>query len=163
MADLLAELRRTGETVPAKVMRDIRAAKTMIEILKVNQSRSENLLRIEEYLNNVESYLVPAAKSRFGTEYVEEWMNKIVEAQKSVQAWEPKPPKRFPVGIPRDKRWVRIEPSEEIPIEKIKHLSKELGLKNKTQEDGYVLVYGEEDKVKEFVKKTAKIFHKTRK
>jgi hypothetical protein len=161
MADLVAELRKSGESIPASVIKDLRSAKTMIEILKVDQSRSENLLRIEEYLNNVESYVMPTAKRKIGRKYVDEWMNKLAETQRSLQALEIEPSIRFPIGIPRDKSWVRIKPSEEIPMEKIKRLSKEIGLKHKTQEDSYVLVYGEEDKVKRFMKKTAELFHKS--
>jgi len=158
LADLAADLRKSGESMPADVMKDLRNAKTMIEILKLDRSRSENLLRIEEYLNNVESYLVPIAARKFEKKYVDEWMSKIVEAQGSIQSFEREPLKRFPIGIPRDKRWIRIKPSEDIPTEKIKQFSKEIGLNHKIQEDGYVIVYGEEDKVKEFVKKTAKLF-----
>jgi hypothetical protein len=161
LADLVAELRKSGESVPSDVIRDLRSAKTMIEILRMDQSRSQNLLRIEEYLSNVESYLVPVAKRKFGERYADEWVEKVVEAQRSVRACEKKPPARLPVGIPRDKRWVRIMPSVEIPIEKIKQLSEEIGLKHMAQKDGYVLVYGEESKVRIFVNETAKLFPKS--
>lgn len=161
MSDLVADLRKSGGFVPPQVMRDLRAAKTMIEIVRMDRSRSENLLRIDEYLANVESYLVPAAKRRLGQEYVDAWMDKLAEAQRSVQMWEMEAPRRLPVGVPRDKRWVRIKPSEEAPIEKIERLSEEMGLGHRIQEDGYVLVYGEEDEVKEFVKKTAELLRES--
>jgi len=138
-----------------EVVRDLRSAKTMIEVLKLDRSRAENLLRLEEYLGNVESRLLSAARRKFGEGYVDEWLGKVAEAQKGVRVCEPKPSRRFPIGVPRDKSWIRIKPSAEIPLEKIKKLSNEIGLGLKTQRDGYVLVYGEEDKVKRFINLTA--------
>jgi len=157
MSDLIAVLRKSGEVVPMKVMSDLRAAKTMIEIYKVNRSHSENLLRIEEYLANLESYLLPVAKKRLGEEQMNKLLNDFAEAQRRTSTWESKPPRGFPVGVPRDSKWVRIEPSDKIPIEKIKHLTRQIGLKSKIQADGYVLVFGEEQKLKQFVKNMAEL------
>jgi hypothetical protein len=161
MSNLIAELRKSGEAIPVKVMRDLRAAKTMMEVYKVDRSRSENLLRIEEYLANLESYLVPEAKKKLGEEYINKWLNNLAETQRRIPAWKSKPPKGFPVGVPRDSKWVRIEPSDKIPIEKIKRLTKQNGLKSEIQADGYALVFGEEQKLKQFVKKMAEILRET--
>lgn len=160
MADLVAELRKVGESVPAEVMRDLRSAKIMIEILKVDRSRLENVQRIEEYLSNVESYLLSAARRKFGERYAEDWMEKVVEAQKSVQLFEKEPSLKFPVGVQRDRRWVRVKPSTEIPTSRIKQLSEKIGLEVRTQENGLVLVYGEESKVKRFIDELAQLFRK---
>lgn len=157
MADLVAELRRSGESVPSDVVRDLRSARTMIEIFKVDRSRSENLLRIEEYLSNVESYLTPAAGRRFGEDYADQWMKSIVEAQRSVRPTETEPTRRFPIGIRRDKSWVRMEPSREMPVEKIERFAEGEGLEFRTEKDGYLLVYGEKNALKRFVKKTAEL------
>lgn len=161
MADLVGELKKSGESIPDQVMRDLRAAKTMIEIMKVEPSRTENLLRIEEYFSNVESYIVSAAGSRLGEQYVHKWLDKVAETQKTRQSWELQQPKRFPVGVPRDKQWIRLKPSDDLPIEKIKRISKQLGLKSKAQDDGYILIVGADDQVREFIKKTAQQLRKT--
>jgi hypothetical protein len=161
MADLVGELKKSGESLPDHVMKDLRAAKTMMEIMKVEPSRTENLLRIEEYFSNVESYIVPVAKSRLGEQYVHEWLSKVAETQKARQSWGLQQPKMFPVGVPRDKRWLRLEPSDELPMEKIKRISKQLGLKSKAQDDGCILIIGADDQVKEFIKKTAQLLRKT--
>jgi len=159
---LVAELRKSRESVPSSVMKDLRSAKTMIEILKVDPSRSEHLLRIEEYLNNVESYLAPAAREKFGQEYVDQWMERVVEARKSDQPWEAESTRRFPVGIPRAKTWVRMESSREMPEERIEQLAEEGGLGFRTEKDGYVLIYGEEARLKRFVRKTAELLREGR-
>jgi len=161
MADVAAELKDIGEPVPPHVMRDLRSAKTMIEIFKLDRSHYENLLRIEEYLANLESYLLSATKRRLGEECAIDWAMKIDEAKRAVQVCEKEPSTGFPLGVPRDKHWVRIEPSEEMPVEKIRQLSEQIGLTCKTQRDGYVLVYGGEDEVKKFVKKAAELIHQT--
>lgn len=157
MSNLIAELRKSGEEIPMKVMNDLRAAKTMIEIHKIDQSRSENLLRIEEYLANLESYLVPLTKKRLGEEQMNKWLDNLAETQRHAPVWESKPSKGFPIGVPRDSRWVRIEPSDKIPIEKIKHLTRQIGLKSKIQSDRYIIVFGEEQKLKQFVRNMAEI------
>ena len=153
MADLIAELRKNGETVPADVMRDLRAAKTMIEILKVDGSHSESILRIEEYLSNVESYLMPVVQTKLEAKYMEQWTGKMLEARVDAQPCGAESPAKFPVGLPRDARWVRIQDLKETPPEKIRNLAEEEGLKYRIEENGHVLVYGEEAKVKRFVKK----------
>ncbi len=157
MSNLIAELRKSGEEIPMKVMSDLRATKTMIEIHKVDQSHSENLLRIEEYLANLESYLMPLARKKLGEEQMNKWLSNLAETQRRAPIWESKPSKGFPIGVPRDSRWVRVEPSDKIPIEKIKHLSRQIGLKSKIQSDRYILVFGEEQKLKQFVRNMAEI------
>jgi hypothetical protein len=163
MADLVSELKKSGESIPDYVMRDLRAAKTMVEILKVDPSRTENLLRIEEYFSKVESYIVPAANRKLGEQYVHEWLSKVAEAQRTRQSWKPQPPKRFPVGVPRDKQWIRLEPTNQLPMEKIKRMSKQLGLKSATQDDGCILIIGADEQVKEFVRRTAQLLRKAHK
>lgn len=163
MADLVSELKKSGESIPDYVMKDLRAAKTMMEIMKADPSRTENLLRTEEYFSKVESHIVPAAKNKLGEQYVHEWLSKVAEAQRTRQSWEPQPPKRFPVGVPRDKQWIRLEPTIELPMEKIKRMSKQLGLKLATQDNGCILIIGADEQVKEFVKRTAQLLRKAHK
>ena len=62
MADLIMELKRRGESIPPRVMNDLRSAKTMIEIAKIDRSSPQVTMRIEEYLNNLEAYLLPIAR-----------------------------------------------------------------------------------------------------
>jgi len=155
MSSLISELRKAGETVPAKSMSDLRAAKTMMEVHKVDPSRSENLQRIEEYLTSLETLLVPVANRKFGKEYVDAWLRKLGKAYVQPPKWEPRLQGSFPVGVPREDRWVRVEATEKISTEKIKHAAKQIGLNSKTEKDGRVLVFGEEQKLKQFVKTMA--------
>ena len=162
LADLLTELRKTGETIPAYVMNDLRSAKTMIQILKADPTHTENIQRIETYLGNVEFHLISAAQDKLGSESVERWMKKLEEARKRVYEKEEAVP-RFVPGIPRGKRWVRVQASEETPQRDIEILAEENRLSYKMQEDGYALIYGNSENIKSFVKKLAEKFRNARK
>jgi hypothetical protein len=157
LADFLIELQERGESIPNEIMEDLRSAKTMIQILKANHLRTENLARIEMYLENVESYLVFAAQDKLGVGYAENWMRKIMEARTKVIE-EEKVPSRFFPGMPRGKHWVRIQISNDTPRNEIESLASETGLSCRMQQNGYVLVYGEDEKIKSFVRKIAEKF-----
>ena len=156
--ELVTEFRKRGEDIPANVMDDLRAAKTMMQVWKADPTRAENIPSIEGYLNNVESYLIFTAHEKIGAEFAEKWMEKLREAGKTVQggeaeeAWESS--SKFIPGLPRSKKWVRVQVSPETPKNDIKRLAAECGLSTKMQADGYVLVYGDDEKLKAFVQKT---------
>jgi len=156
LADLITEFRRRGESIPSDVMEDLRTAKTMIQVLRADPSRVENVASIELYLGNVESYLVFEAQKKFGSEFVEEWLHKIKEARETKAVGEkPEPSSKFVPGLPRGQKWVRVQVSKETPEREIKRLAEETGLYFKVQRDGYMLVYGADEKLKLFVKKAA--------
>jgi hypothetical protein len=159
LADLITEFRKRGESIPSNVMEDLRAAKTMIEVLRADPSRVENIPSIEMYLGNVESYLMYNAQKNFGSDFVEDWMKKIKEARETKATGEkPAPSSKFVPGLPRGQKWVRVQVSKEMPQKEIKRLADETGLYFKMQRDGYMLIYGDEEKLKLFVKKTAEKF-----
>jgi hypothetical protein len=60
---------------------------------------------------------------------------------------------RFVAGVPRDQKWIRVEPLASLPVEKLKQLARETNLSISIQEDGRMLVYGKAEDLKEFVKK----------
>ena len=153
LADLITEIRKKGEVIPASVMNDLRSAKTMIQIFKADPSHVENIPRIETYLENVEVYLISVAQEKFGSEFVEHWMGKLGVARKRISGEEVKVVSRFVSGLPRGKCWVRVQVSEDTPQEDIENLAEENGLLHKMQENGFVLVYGEDESVKSFVKR----------
>jgi len=156
LADLITEFRRKGESIPSNVMEDLRAAKTMIQVLRADLSHVENIPSIEMYLGNVESYLIFEAQKKFGSKFVEEWLLKIKEARQEKAPEEyVKPSSKFVPGLPRGQKWVRVQISKETPEKEIKKLAEETGLYFKVQTNGYMLVYGEDEKLKLFVKKAA--------
>ena len=164
LADLLTELRKKGEKIPAHVMNNLRSAKTMIEILKADPTHIENIPRLEIYLANVESHLIFGAQEKFGSEFVEQWMRKLGEARKVVKVEEKaEVTPRFVPGIPRGKHWVRVQISEDTSRGDIERIAKENKLSCKMQKNGYMLVYGNGESIKTFVKKMAEKLRGARK
>lgn len=160
LADLITDLRKSGESVPTKVMKDLRSAKTMIQILKTDQTHVENLPRIEMYLGDLESYLIFSAQQKFGSSYVDQWLKKLERARKEI-CEEGKPGvSRFVPGLPRSGRWVRIKVYDEIPQKDIERLAEENKLLCKMQANGYLLVCGDVEKIKAFVVQMKENFSK---
>ena len=154
--DLIIEIRKKGEIIPPEVMADLRAAKTLMHVLKADPTKTENVPTIEMYLGNVESHLVFAAQAKFGTEFVNHWMKKLREAREKPDVEVPaETASKFVPGLPRGQRWVRVQVSAETPKEEIEELVRESGLECRMQDDGYMLVYGEGEKLKRFIKRTA--------
>ena len=162
LSDLVTELRRRDEAIPPEVMEDLRSAKTMIQILKADPARTETLTRIETYLEKVESRLFYIAREKIGPENAEQWMQKLAKARRKIHE-EVTPPPRFVPALPRDKHWVRIQVSEDTPREDAERLAEGTGLSYRMQENGYLLVYGDEKGIKSFVKKMAEKFRGARK
>jgi hypothetical protein len=155
LEEMILEFRKRGITIPTEVMDNLKSARTMIKILKADPSRGETMQKIEEYLSNVESYLISEGQKKFGVEYVDKWLKKLDEASIRFPDLEEEET-RFVPGLPREQKWIRVKPSAELPMEKLKLLAKELNLSCELQGDGYLLVYGEDESLKEFVKKMAK-------
>ncbi|MGB9684335.1 MAG: DUF2096 family protein [Candidatus Bathyarchaeales archaeon] len=153
LEEMITDFRKRGTTVPANVVSDLKSAKTLINVLRADPSRLETSQKIEEYLNNVESYLISEGQ-RFGEKYVEDWLKRLEDASRRVFE-EEEGASRFVPGLPRGQRWVRVKPSGEMPVEALKALANELSLSFNVQKNGYLLVYGEDERVKDFVKKMA--------
>jgi hypothetical protein len=154
LEEMITDLRKKGIAVPAEVMGDLRSAKTLISVLKADVSRVDTSQKIEEYLLHVESYLVSEGQKLFGAEYVQEWLKRLDEASRKVSEAEEEET-RFIPGIPRERKWIRVKPSAEISMEKLKLLADESHLLYNVQKDGCLLVYGEDERIKDFVKKMA--------
>ena len=154
---LIAEFRKRGKPAPPNIIEDLRSAKTMMQVLKADPKHAENIPTIEMYLGNVESYLIFEAHQKFGAQFAEDWMQKLHDARKTSDAeGEPlESSSKFVPGAPRDKKWLRVQVSDEMPENEIKKLAKECGLSTRIQPDGYVLVLGDDGSIKLFIQKTS--------
>ena len=152
LEEMITDLKKKGVTVPANILNDLRYARTLINVLKADPTRLETSQKIEEYLNNVEAYLISEGQ-KFGDKYVEGWVKRLEEANRKI--FEEEEETRFVPGLPREQRWIRIKPSEDMPVEALKALANELNLSFEMQNDGYLLVYGKDEHLKDFVKKMA--------
>ncbi len=158
LEDLLTELQERGEAIPSEIIGDLRSAKTLIQILKADPTHTKYLPEIETYLGSVEAYIVFTMKEKIGPQYADKCMRKIGEARKSFPKEEKETQAlRFVPGLPRDRPWVRIQFSKETPRGEIEKLAEERGLAYKTQDNGYIIVYGDSEKIKSLVKKLAEM------
>ena len=143
--------------MPANVINDLRSAKLMIQIADTPGSKGEQAIKVDEYLGNIESILLAEAQKNFGVEYVDEWLRRIDEASMQCATCVPKPPKpeenKFITGVPRDQKWVRVEPHDSLTTERIEQFAKEINLSITPQKDGKLLVFGQPESIKTFVKK----------
>ena len=152
LEEMITDFKKKGVPVPANVLNDLKYAKTLISVLKADTTRLETSQKIEDYLNNIEAYLISEAQ-KFGDKYVDEWVKRLEDATGKI--FEEEEETRFVPGLPREQRWIRVKPSVEMPIEALKALADELNLSFEVQKDGYLLVYGEDERLKDFVKKMA--------
>jgi hypothetical protein len=151
LEEMITDLREKGITIPTQIMNDLRSARTMIRILKADASCGETVQKVEEYLGELESYLVSQGEKLLGAAYVDHWLKRLGQASK--KALQEEEEVRFVSGLPREQKWVRVKPSGELTAERLSALAEGLTLSYKAQDDGSLLVYGKEEHVKEFVKK----------
>lgn len=151
LEDMLLELKKSGATIPSKVVEDLRSAKSMIQLTKTEGSHGDALQKAEEYLANVEAYVVTEGQQVFGSEKVDEWLRRLEEA--NAEACEDEVVcDKFVTGVPRDHKWVRIEPMGDLTPQKVQRLAAECVLQVKTQADGRLVVYGSAENLKAFLK-----------
>lgn len=156
LEEMIADFRKKGAAVPSEILSDLKSARTLINVLKADPTCTDTSQKIEEYLLNIESYLVSEGQKIFGTAYVEEWLKRLDEASRKSPHEEEEEETRFIPGIPREHKWIRVKPSAELSVEKLKALAEESKLSYTLQSDGCLLVYGNDENIKEFVKKMAK-------
>jgi hypothetical protein len=152
LEDMMLELKKTGLEIPPKVIEDLRAAKSMIKLSCTAGSHGEAIQKAEEYHANIEAYLVTEGQKVFGSERVDDWLKRLEEAIVGV-CEEPESEDNFVTGVPRDQRWVRIEPIHNLSAERIGQMAKEQNLEIKQQKHGKLLVHGQVESIKDFIKK----------
>lgn len=154
LEEMVADFRRRGKEIPAEVMKDLKSARTMIRIAEADPNSAETNQKIEQYLANVESYLVSEGQKQFGAEYVDNWFKRLREAAGRVPAAE-EGEGRFALGAPRGQKWIRVRPSTEFTLERLRILAEESGVSCKPQSGEHVLISGKDEQVKRFIKKMA--------
>jgi len=152
LEDMMVELWKRGAAIPSNVIGDLRSAKLMIQISEVEGSRGEASQKVEEYLGNVESFLVTEAQKALSPETVDQWLMRLEEA--NAEACEERiEENKFITGVPRDQKWVRVEPIGNLPTERILQIAEESSLSVNPQKDRRLIVYGQPECIKEFLKK----------
>ena len=140
-------------------MEDLRSAKSLIHISSANPSASRDSTQLEAYLSNVEIYLMSKAQ-KFGNKFAEKWMKRLetVRASKKEFTTNSKASKFLP-GIPKGTAWVRVNISEDISQDSAEAMARESGLLTNNREKGYLLVYGQKERLQIFIRKMSEKLH----
>ncbi len=162
LADLLLEIQESGKKVPIDIIDDLRSAKTMIQVVKADPTQIDNVSKLDEFLRSVESYAILTIEKQ-GKEKAEAWLEKLKTPKIEKVKEKGEATSRFVSGVPRDKSWVRIQISKDIPKEKLERIIEESKLSHRMHENGYILIYGNENNIKSFVRMMAKPFQDSRK
>ena len=154
LEEMVADFKKKGAAVPTNIINDLKSAKIIIRILEADPSCGANAQKINEYLTSVESYLISEGQRRFGQAYVDDWLRRADEASRKTSDKDEEET-RFISGVRREQKWIRLTPSDELPLEKMKALAKKSNLQFKIQNDEYLIVSGTDTALKDFVKKIA--------
>jgi hypothetical protein len=153
LEEMLIDLEEKGVVIPENILSDLRSAKSMIKLhCTSTKGAGDALQKAEELSANVEAYLAEEAQRIFGSEKVDTWLRRLEEANAQV-CEESAVEIKFVTGVPRDQKWVRVEPIKRLPASRIVQIAKEQNLQVKPEKDGRLVVYGQPDAIKAFVKK----------
>ncbi len=155
LEDLLIALRKKDVQIPANVLEDLRAARSMIELSCSEGTHGEAVTKAEQYTANVETYLIGQAQKVLDSKEVDEWFKRLEAANMQVETEEELAEGKFVVGVPRGQKWIRIETDNKLPEEYVLKLAGERNLTVNKQADGRLIVYGQPSDVKAFVKQVA--------
>jgi hypothetical protein len=159
LEEIIIEFRKKGLSVPPKVLTDLKSARVLMTVEASEQKGAgEASMKIDEYFSSVEAYLVTEAQKKFPPEKIDEWLRQLDAAgcdtcSVCVTAPEEKEEPQFVTGVPRDQKWIRVEPLASLPAEKLKQLATETSLSVREEKDGHLTVYGSAENIKKFVKK----------
>ena len=150
---LLIELRRRNVQIPVNILEDLRAARSLIELSYNEAAPKETITKIEGYITTVEAYLIHQAQKVFDPSIVNEWLKRLKDVHSQIVNKETGVyPDRFVFDVPRGQQWVRIETDNKLPEEYVLQLAKDWCLTVNKQTDGRLVIYGQLDSVKAFVK-----------
>jgi hypothetical protein len=153
LEEIIIEFRKEGLTIPQKIMNDLKSAKVMIKIMDVDECLGETAPKIKQYLGSVEAYLITEAQKKFESARIDEWLRRLEEATWDTCEIEKKEKAKFISGVPRDQKWIRVTPLDNMSLEKLKQLAEKTSLSSHVQEDRRLVVYGKVENIREFVKK----------
>jgi hypothetical protein len=161
LEEIVIELRKKGVATPQNVMNDLKSAKVLMKIMDASdKDRGETAPKIEQYLGSVEAYLVTEAQKVFAPARIDAWLRRLEAASCDTcqtcgveREVKEKAEVKFITGVPRDQKWIRVEPLASLPLEKLRELAEKQQLSSRLEGDGRLLVYGRAEDIREFVKK----------
>jgi hypothetical protein len=155
MEELMVELRSKGAAIPPEIVDDLRSARTLTAIYRRDPTALSIEAELASYMAKVEPILLYLAESGIGKEHADSWQMKINDARTETRAGPAQAP-RFVLGVSKGDHWIRIKVADLLSEGDLKEMLERLNLSAKPQEDGYLLVYGDEGNVKTLVREIRK-------
>jgi hypothetical protein len=155
LEELMVGLRQKGINIPQETADDLKSARTLITIHNTDPSVSTVEAEIALYLEKAEPVLLSLAELEIGKDYADAWQAKAVEALTQTEekaAFK----SRFVLGVPKNEGWLRIKTGDIMSDADVAALLKQLNLSTKPQDDGYLLVHGDKDSIKTFIREIRK-------
>lgn len=159
LEDIIIEIRKTGRDIPLNVLSDLKSARTLIKIQGTDtKGIGETEPRIDQYLSKAEAYLITEAEKSVAPEKVQKWLTAldIASCETCVKVIDTKEEMQMIPGVPRDQKWIRVEPIENLPLEKLEKLASDAKLSSRRDNDGHLIVFGSDEAVKGFIKKISR-------
>ncbi|MGE5533842.1 MAG: DUF2096 family protein [Bacillota bacterium] len=153
LEEMTIELKKKNLVIPENIMGDLRSAKSMIKLHCTQAIGAGDVIqKAEELTANVEAYLVTEGQKVLGPEKVDSWLLRLEQANAEACV-EIATENKFVTGVPRDQKWVRVEPLNNLSTERMGQIACKLNLEIKPQKDGKLVVFGQLDNIKEFIKR----------
>jgi len=156
--EMIIDLRGKGVLIPSETMTELQSAKTLIHVLEADSSQADVTEKIDKCLFDMESYIMSKGQMVFGPEYVEKWFGRLDQAKEAPEGTKLEP-KSLP-NVPRGAKWIRINPSS-VSVDESKKFADELHLSCIVQDEGFLLVQGEDAQLRELIKKMASKYEKS--
>ena len=151
--ELMLQLMQNGREIPAHVVEDLKAGRSLASLLQRQPDDADIAAKATIALQNVEMNLLALAQQSGGTAYADQWQRQIIGAYQTDFVPEaPTPASKFVSGVPKGQHWIRILAVELAPVSELEQLLTEAGLSAEAQEDGYLLIHGEREKISGFLK-----------
>jgi len=148
---MVIELRSKGKDVPKDAIENLKAAKTLMSIQRVDPSSTAGE-DVEEYLRMTEAGLMSSIEYYFGRENAEQWLLRLVEARERGLHETYERQVGFVAGVPKGEDWVRIRITELVDAKELDSMVRGLGLSKRVEAEDTVLLHGPPEKVKAFMK-----------
>jgi hypothetical protein len=156
--EMIVDLRGKGIVIPSDTMTELQSAKTLVHVLEAGTGQADISQEIDKCFFNVESYIMSKGQMAFGPEYVEKWFTRLDQAKEASE--ETKKESKLLPNIPRGVKWIRISPSN-LSIDESKKFADELHLSCIVQNEGFLLVHGEDAQLRELIRKMAAKYEKS--
>ena len=150
--EMIVDLKGKGILISSDTMTELQSAKTLAHVLEAGTGQADVSQEIDKCFFNVESYIMSKGQMVFEPEYVEKWFTRLDQAKKAPEETKDEP-KLLP-NIPRGAKWIRINPST-LSVDESKKFADELHLSCIVQNEGFLLVHGEDAQLRELVRKMA--------